>query len=140
MWEECEDSGKSILKVPSHQEKGNQPSSQEIVLNMDSCLTEKHASTGVGGKISSLNQPTLPSEKRTVEPNIDLSETKMAPKSAPKSKKLQLQVKKRKWVKKKNGLFGWVTSISKASGKPQESPPCEILKGGVGVCFMCENQ
>ena len=56
----------------------------------------------------------------------------MAPKSAPKSKKLQLQVKKRKWVKKKNGLFGWVTSISTDSGKAQESPPYEILKGGVG--------
>ena len=56
----------------------------------------------------------------------------MAHKSASKGKKLQLQVKTRKWVKKKNGLFGWVTSISKNSGKPQESPPYEILKGGVG--------
>ena len=56
----------------------------------------------------------------------------MAHKSASKGKKLQLQVKTRKWVKKNNGFFGWVTSISKNSGKPQESPPYEILKGGVG--------
>ena len=55
---------------------------------------------------------------------------KMAPESAPKLKKLQ--VKTRNWVRKKNGLFGWVTSISKESGKSQESFPDEILNRGVG--------
>ena len=47
-------------------------------------------------------------------------------------KKNQLQVKTRKWVRKKNGLFGWVTSIAKESGKPQEIAHGEILNGGVG--------
>ena len=125
------DSPSKKLRGKQAEISNHQATTLHQVVKVHSC-TGKHASTGVGGKISSLNQPTLPSEKRTVQPKIDLSETKLAPKSAPKSKKLQLQVKKRKWVKKKNGLFGWVTSISKDSGKPQETPPYEILNGGVG--------
>ena len=40
------------------------------------------------------------------------------PKKAPQNIKKRPQVKTRKWVRKKNGLFGWVTSVaSQGSGK-----------------------
>ena len=52
------------------------------------------------------------------ETNLNLKTEGGAPKKAPQNIKKRPQVKTRKWVRKKNGLFGWVTSVaSKGSGK-----------------------
>ena len=50
------------------------------------------------------------------------------------------QVKTKRWVKKKNGLFGWVTSIVKSKpSAPREVPPHDILAGGGGSKIYPKN-
>ena len=96
----------------------------------------------MGGRNISLPEPELSasalspspgaadSAKSPVQLKIHIFEGKGAPQKAPPKPKLP-QVKTRKWIKKKNGLFGWVTSVTKP-GKV-EDPPKFSKKEGVGI-------
>ena len=90
----------------------------------------------MGGRNISLPEPAsalspspgaADSAKSPVQLKIHMFEGKGAPQKVPPKPKLP-QVKTRKWIKKKNGLFGWVTSVIKP-GKV-EDPPKIFKKGG----------
>ena len=69
----------------------------------------------VRSKINQLEK-TAPKKKTTSGPKIKIP-----------------QVKTKKWVQKKNGLFGWITSIVENKlSVPREVPPHDILAGGGG--------
>ena len=76
------------------------------------------------------------------------SKTNQLEKTAPKRKtttsgpKIKIpQVKTKRWVQKKNGLFGWVTSIvEKKQSAPREVPPHDVLAGGGGSKIHPKNK
>ena len=100
---------------------------QQVVVVQPSC------GKMVDGLASTVQMKTTYS-RSPVQMKIQLFETNLntkteggAPKKAPQNIKKRPQVKTRKWVRKKNGLFGWVTSVaSQGSGKDPHN--C----GGVG--------
>ena len=76
------------------------------------------------------------------------SKTNQLEKTAPKKKtttsgpKIRIpQVKTKRWLQKKNGLFGWITSIvEKKQSAPREVPPHDILAGGGGSKIHQKNK
>ena len=61
---------------------------------------------------------------------------KLKEKTVPKRKPLTKStphVKTRKWVKKKNGLFGWVTSVEKCKPSTENLSMNIIRVGGMGA-------
>ena len=65
----------------------------------------------------------------------------MKEKTVPKRKPLAKstpQVKTRKWVKKKNGLFGWVTSVEKCKPSTENVSLYNIRAGGMGASTKIE--
>ena len=67
---------------------------------------------------------------------------KLTEKTVPKRKPLTKstpQVKTRKWVRKKNGLFGWVTSVEKCKPSTENLSMNIIRVGGMGAKENKEN-
>ena len=85
--------------------------------------------------------PTQPPKQPQGEVNAKIIELEKQqnPKKTSKETKIP-QVKTRKWVRKKNGLFGWVTSISEGKpNAPREVATEDILAGGRGKLTSKEN-
>ena len=125
--------------------------------NKTLCGTGKHASTGCRGdniktifnnlnlpknvQLKKLLSPTQPPKQPQGEVNAKIIELEKQqnPKKTSKETKIP-QVKTRKWVRKKNGLFGWVTSISEGKpSAPREVATEDILAGGRGKLTSKEN-
>ena len=83
------------------------------------------------------NRSPVQTKIHLFETNVNSETEGGPPKKAPqniKNIKKRPQVKTRKWVRKKNGLFGWVTSVaSQGSGKEPHN------FGGVGDTNKSEN-
>ena len=84
--------------------------------------------------------PATQAEGRARSKINQLEKTTLREKTASGPKTKTPQVKTKRWVKKKNGLFGWVTSIVRSKpSAPREVPPNDILAGGGGSKIYPKN-
>ena len=88
----------------------------------------KKARGGKGVRQGSMTtSPDLPAEKKGPVKAIEAKTDSGGPKKPQNNKKLQ--VKSKKWVRKRNGLFGWVSCIQAEKGGTQASPGTLYSRG-----------
>ena len=125
-----EEGGESGRKRRQEQSHTDSPSKRKRELNKSNQMEGKHASTGDGGRRLMSNQTEGDPEEQ-VKHEVQKLKVKTVPKRKPT--KSTPQVKTRKWVKKKNGLFGWVTSVKKCKPSIDNLSVNIIRAGGMGA-------